>query len=71
MKGAKITGLWKNKSKKNNSYLAGNIGLARVLVLPNDFKEKETDPDYNMWIVPREKKENGTEKQEVEEDIEF
>jgi hypothetical protein len=62
MNGAKLTGLWKNTSKQGKSYLAGNVGLSRILVLTNDYKEKDTDPDYVVWIVPK----NGK-----EEDIPF
>jgi len=70
MNGTKLTGLWKNKSKNSKkTYMAGNIGFARVLVLPNDFKEKNTDPDYNLYIVPRENSDKSNE--EGEEDIPF
>jgi hypothetical protein len=54
MNGTKLTGLWKNTSKAGNTYLAGNLGVARILILQNDHKEKDTDPDYNLWLVPRE-----------------
>ncbi len=67
MNGTKLTGLWKNKSSKGKPYMAGNIGLARVLVLPNNYKEKDTDPDYNLYIVPRE----NSDKSKEEEDIPF
>jgi hypothetical protein len=69
MNGTKLTGLWKNKSKKGNSYLAGNLGFARILILPNNYKEKETDPDFNLWVVPKENSEKS--KEEGEEDIPF
>jgi hypothetical protein len=56
MNGTKLTGLWKNTSKAGKTYLAGNLGVARLLILQNDHKEKESDPDYTLWAVP---KENG------------
>jgi hypothetical protein len=66
MNGTKLTGLWKNTSKAGKPYLAGNLGISRLLILQNDHKEKDTDPDYNLWLVPRdnggkaeEKSENG------------
>jgi hypothetical protein len=69
MNGTKLTGLWKNKSKNSKkTYMAGNIGLARVLILPNNFKKKETDPDFNLWIVPRE---NSDKSKDDEQDIPF
>ncbi len=67
MKGARLTGLWKNKSKNGNHFLGGNLGTARVIVLPNTYKEKDTDPDYNLYIVPK----NGQDKAESEEDVPF
>ncbi len=65
MDGTKLTGLWKNTSKNGKSYLAGNLGISRLLVLPNDFKDKETDPDYNVFLVPR----DNHDKQKDSEDI--
>jgi len=60
MEGTKLTGLWKNKTKDGKTYLSGTIGLARLLVLPNDFKKTEKDPDYNVVLVPaKEKSGNG------------
>ena len=66
MNGARLTGLWKNKSKNGNHFLGGNLGTARVIVLPNTYKEKDTDPDYNLYIVPKNDKQEG-----AEEDVPF
>jgi hypothetical protein len=38
MEGIKLSGLWKNKTKDGKTYLSGNLGTAKMLVLPNDFK---------------------------------
>ena len=56
MEGTKLTGLWKNKTKDGKTYLSGNLGLSRLLVLPNDYKRNEKDPDYNVLVCPQEKK---------------
>ncbi len=62
MNGTRLTGLWKNQSKDGKkTYLAGNLGVARILILANDFKEKDNEPDYNLFVVP---KENGKAKDE-------
>lgn len=52
MEGAKLSGLWKNKDKNGKTYLSGSAGLAKFLVLPNDFKKEEKDPDFYLWAVP-------------------
>lgn len=31
------------------------------MALPNDFKKEDTDPDYNLFVVPRE---NGKPKED-------
>ena len=56
MEGTRLTGLWKNRDKAGKVYLSGSLGLARLLVLPNDFKRTEKDPDYNVLLVPAEKR---------------
>jgi hypothetical protein len=59
MNGTKLTGLWKNQSKAGKAYLAGNLGLARIVIFSNDRKEKREDPDYTMWLVPKDDTRNG------------
>lgn len=54
-----IGGLWKHKSKKDGkSYLQGSINGAKLLVFPNQNKTKENQPDYNMFLVEKEKQED-------------
>ena len=45
MEGTKLTGLWKNKTKDGKTYLSGDLGTVKMLVLPNDQKRNEKDPD--------------------------
>jgi len=59
MDGTRLTGLWKNKTRDGKTYLSGKVGLARLLVLPNDFKKADKDPDYYAYVVPSEKKNGG------------
>jgi hypothetical protein len=63
MNGVKLTGLWKSQSKNGKSYLGGNLGpMARLLVFPNELKKEDRDPDYNLFVVPREN--NGKAKEQ-------
>lgn len=49
----KLTGLWEKKDKKGKSYFTGSLnGSARLVIFPNGFKEKDTEPDYIAYIVP-------------------
>jgi len=54
----KLTGLWKNAGKDGKTYLSGTLNPgAKLLVMPNTFKRKETDPDYYAYVTPAEKRE--------------
>ncbi len=53
----RLGGLWKNTSKDGKTYLAGTFGGARVLIFPNGFKEKETDPDFIINLAQNQPKE--------------
>jgi len=72
MEGTKLTGLWKNTSKAGKDYLSGRLGAGKLLVIQNEFKKKDSDPDYIAWLAPH--KRNGdspNEKPESQEDIGF
>lgn len=56
MDGTKLTGVYKNKTKDGKVYLSGSLGAARLLILPNDFKRNDRDPDYNVLVVPAKEK---------------
>lgn len=45
----RITGLWKQPSEKG-TYLSGNLGSAKLFVLKNKFKSKDSDPDYVVYV---------------------
>jgi len=52
----RLTGLWKNTDKKDNTYLSGNLNaITRVTVMPNENKKADRDPDYFLYISPKEK----------------
>jgi len=62
----KLTGLWKNKTKDGKQYLTGGLGYgAKILIFPNSYKEKESDPDYIAYIAAKEQKDEAVENDEI------
>lgn len=60
----KLTGLWQNENK-NGKYLAGNLSNGiRILVFSNDYKEKDNQPDYLMFLAPVNGKNQSGEQEE-------
>jgi hypothetical protein len=49
-------GLWKQKSAAGQGYLSGSIGGVRMMVFKNTKKNSDGSPDYNVLMVPNEKK---------------
>jgi hypothetical protein len=54
-----VTGLWENKTKKNATYLSGSLGFARLVILPNEKKERSNQPDYNLFVAPKQENRNS------------
>ena len=54
-----IAVLWKNKSKKGEIYLSGYLGNAILLVFKNQFKEKDNQPDYKVYVAPKKNKDKN------------
>ena len=45
--------LWKHVTKKGTVYLSGPMSrVTRLLVVPNEKKEDDKDPDFLAYIVP-------------------
>jgi hypothetical protein len=66
----KLSGLWVNTDKNGNEYFSGGIGFgAKILVMKNTFKDKDSDPDFNLFIAPKKDKEGA--KKDEESDIPF
>ena len=53
----KIGGVWENKTKAGDTYLAGTFGFAKVLIFANKYKETDKHPDYNVYITAKPKPE--------------
>jgi len=61
----RLTGLWKSKDKNGNTYLSGNLtGITSLMVMPNTFKKKETEPDYIVYLKASDKKQRQASKGE-------
>lgn len=53
----KIGGLWKNQSKTGVVYYNGDLSYnTRIEIWPNKKREGMKDPDFNLFIVERIKK---------------
>lgn len=48
-----LCGLWKSK---NGKALTGRLGNLKILVLKNNFKKAEKQPDYVVCLAEYEKK---------------
>lgn len=57
----RIGGMWKNETKQGKTYLAGSFGGARLMVFPNGYKEKDSDPDYVLCISQSQSKKDKAE----------
>ena len=52
-----IGGLWENKDKKDNVYLSGYLGNAKIIIFKNGFKKEQKHPDWIMYIAEGKKRE--------------
>ena len=55
----RLGGLWKNQSKDGKTYLSGTFGGARVMIFPNGYKEKDSDPDFILNIAQNQPKDKA------------
>jgi len=64
MKKIKIMSLWKNTTKDGDTFLSGNFGNGRkVMIFKNTFKKTERDPDFNVFVCEDEKTDNQVAKE--------
>jgi len=52
----KMGALWKKQGKDGATFLSGGEGAIKFLVLPNNNKNKNTSPDYYLYVAQREQK---------------
>ena len=50
----RLTGLWESTTKDGQQMLSGNLGNARLVILPNKFKKTDKHPTHNLLIAERE-----------------
>jgi hypothetical protein len=47
----RLAGLWEKKDPEGNSLFSGSLNsITELIVIPNNFKKEETDPDYFLCI---------------------
>lgn len=65
--GTKLASLWVNKSQNGSEYFSGDFTFGtQVQIWPNKFKRAGSkDPDYNLILVQKKKKEVNGEKTEA------
>jgi uncharacterized protein (DUF736 family) len=54
-----IFALWKNTSKNGDTYLSGTMGNSKILVLKNTRKEADNQPDYRVFVAPKDNSNSG------------
>ena len=56
----KFCGLWKSTDKNGNETFSGTLNYnTRLVVFTNTFKEKDSDPDYIVYLAPNKKREDS------------
>lgn len=64
----RLTGLWRNESEKGSIYLVGSMSpSSKLLVLENQYKESQGDPDYVAFVTKNEREEETEAEEEKEE----
>lgn len=67
MDAIKLTGLWKNKDKKGNTFLSGSLNsISNLMIMPNTFKKEDDDkaPDYYLYLSAKDKEAKAVKKDE-------
>ena len=49
----KLCALWEGKTKDNKYKLSGNMGEVHVMIMGNDRKTKDSQPDFYMYVTRR------------------
>lgn len=55
-----LAALWLKETKDGSEYMSGKLNGLNVFVFKNNYKEKENQPDYKIYLSKPEKKEEGT-----------
>jgi len=55
----KLSGLWLNETKNGQKYFSGSNNGQKYTIFKNSFKEKDSQPDYNLYVEPLEQEQNA------------
>ena len=55
----KLSGLWLNETKNGQKYLSGIKNGQKYTNFKNTFKEKDSQPDYNLYVEPLDQEQNA------------
>lgn len=58
----KVTGLWQKTDKNGDIYFTGSFSQISVIIFKNGKKQKDSDPDYNLFFdkqKPRQQREEN------------
>ncbi len=62
----RLTGLWKSQTKAGDAMLSGSMSpTSKLIILPNTYKQKDSEPDYIAFMAPYEKQEAKPQKPEI------
>ena len=65
-------GLWESKTKSGDRMLSGKVSYsARMVILPNKFKTKDTHPDYQAYMAAADRDRQAQTKQDNDDDYPF
>ena len=65
----KLFPLWENTAKSGNTYLQSKLNKnTKILILKNNYKQKDTDPDYHLYIDTINNVNNSSDKDITEDD---
>jgi hypothetical protein len=63
----KISGLWKSKMKDGGVMLKGGLNpIISLVIMPNDYKRSDKDPDYFAYWSKNEKNESESKQENLD-----
>ena len=65
----KLTALWAKTLSNGTTIFTGKLGDAQIEIWPNQFKQKDNQPDYNIFLVPPFKKDQPAQQQATQQNF--
>lgn len=66
-----LCGLWERKDRNGNSFYVGSINGLSVMIFKNSYKEKETQPDFKVYLVEKDREQRAPKSQNDDEQLPF